>query len=131
MSLSVSLRHSVGGFHLDAAFTAPQGVTALFGRSGSGKTTIVNAVAGLLRPAAGQVVVDGAVLVDTDGGIFVPPHRRRLGYVFQEGRLFPHLTVRQNLLYGRWFARAPKGLGEFDRIVSLLGIEALLTRQPV
>ena len=81
-----------------------RGLTALFGRSGAGKTSVVNAIAGLLRPRRGRIVMDGSVLLDTERGICVPTHLRRVGYVFQEGRLFPHLTVRQNLLFGRWFA---------------------------
>ena len=95
--IEIALRHEFGGFALDLGFTAPAGVTALYGPSGSGKSTVLNAVAGLLRPQAGRVAVDGAVLTDTARGVFVPPHRRRLGIVFQDGRLFPHLTVRQNL----------------------------------
>lgn len=127
--LRVSLQHRLGDFALDAVFDAPAGVTALFGRSGSGKTTVVNAVAGLLRPDAGRVEVAGDVLLDTVRGLSVPVHRRRIGYVFQEARLFPHLTVRQNLLYGQWFAgrRDPAG---FARVVDLLGIGALLGRRP-
>src|SRR5207248_11569871 len=103
---------------------------ALFGRSGAGKTSLINAIAGLLRPERGQIIVEGDVLTDSEQGIFVPPRRRRIGYVFQEGRLFPHLSVRQNLLYGRWFA--PKGgrAGEVEQIVALLGIGALLQRRP-
>ena len=88
---------------LDARFTSEGRVTALFGRSGAGKTSLVNCLAGLIRPDRGRIVVDGHVLFDDRAGVCVPPHRRRIGYVFQEGRLFPHLTVRQNLLYGRWF----------------------------
>ncbi len=129
MTLAVSLSHAFSGFRLEAAFEAPPGVTALFGRSGSGKTTVVNAVAGLLRPDSGRVVVDGQVLMDTQAGIFLPPHRRRIGYVFQDARLFPHLTVRQNLTYGRWFAGVRDG-AEFDRIVDMLGIGPLLLRRP-
>ncbi|MFZ1348589.1 MAG: molybdenum ABC transporter ATP-binding protein, partial [Tabrizicola sp.] len=129
MTLSVALQHQFSGFTLDAAFEAPEGVTALFGRSGSGKSTLVNAVAGLLRPDKGRITLDGSVLLDTGLGRMLPPHRRRMGYVFQDGRLFPHLTVRQNLAYGRWFA--PKGQGaEMGRIVDLLGIEPLLDRRP-
>jgi molybdate transport system ATP-binding protein len=129
MTLSVAIQHSFGGFSLDATFEAPPGVTVLFGRSGSGKTTMVNAVAGLLRPDRGRIVVEGVPVLDTASGLMLPPHRRRMGYVFQDGRLFPHLTVRQNLLYGRWFA--PKGTGaELDRIADLLGIGALLDRRP-
>lgn len=129
MTLSVALQHRFAGFALDAAFEAPEGVTALFGRSGSGKSTLVNAVAGLLRPDKGRITLDGTVLLDTELGRMLPPHRRRMGYVFQDGRLFPHLTVRQNLTYGRWFA--PKGQGAgMGRIVDLLGIGPLLDRRP-
>ena len=105
--LSVSVDHRQGEFCLRADFAAPAGVTALFGRSGSGKTTLVNVVAGLLRPDHGRVAVDGTILLDTEQRLFLPPHRRRVGCVFQEARLFPHLSVRQNLLFGRWFA--PRG----------------------
>ncbi len=127
--LELALHHRFAGFTLDAGFAAPPGLTALFGRSGSGKTTIVNAVAGLLRPDRGRIVADDAVLLDTAAGLFLPPHRRRVGYVFQDARLFPHLTVRPHLLYGRWFA--PKGQGaDFARIVDLLGIGPLLSRRP-
>ena len=80
-------------------------MTALFGRSGAGKTTLIDIVGGLVRPDRGRVAVDGQVLVDTERGIFVPSHHRRIGYVFQDSRLFPHLSVRRNLLYGRWFNR--------------------------
>lgn len=129
MSLQIALSHAFPGFTLDAAFEAPTGVTALFGRSGSGKTTVANAVAGLIRPDRGRVAVDGRVLCDTATGAWVPPHRRRAGYVFQEGRLFPHLTVRRNLLYGRWFAGLRDGPA-FDHVVELLGIGHLLDRRP-
>ncbi|KGF67343.1 molybdenum ABC transporter ATP-binding protein [Hoeflea sp. BAL378] len=129
MTLSVRLTHRFGGFSLDAAFEAPMGVTAVFGRSGSGKTTVINAVAGLLRPDAGHVALDGRVLFDSSRKVFMPVHRRRLGYVFQEGRLFPHLSVRQNLDYGRWFAPREEGAG-FDHVVAMLGIGALLDRRP-
>ena len=130
MTLLVRLSHAFAGFALDVAFEAPPGLTALVGPSGAGKTTVVGAVAGLLRPRAGRVVAAGVTLLDTDRGVWVPPHRRRVGCVFQEGRLFPHLTVRQNLLYGRWFApRAEPGplLGE---VVDLLGLAPLLGRRP-
>src|SRR5579864_279552 len=128
--LSVAVAHHFGGFTLDASFDSADGLTALFGRSGAGKTSLINAIAGLYRPDRGRIAVDGVVLTDTAAGIFVPAHRRRIGYVFQEGRLFPHLNVRQNLLYGRWFAPKIAGGGEFDQIVALLGIEHLLTRRP-
>ena len=130
MSLVVEARHRFGGFFLDAAFRSEGGVTALFGRSGSGKTSLIRIIAGLTRPEQGRVLLGGEVLLDRSRGIFVPPHRRRFGYVFQEARLFPHLTVRQNLAYGRWFL--PKGAGAEspDRVVRLLGIESLLDRPP-
>lgn len=96
--IEVDLEHRLGAFALDIHFTADRGLTALFGRSGSGKTSVVNAIAGLYRPARGRILVDGRTLTDTERGIAIPPHRRRIGYVFQEGRLFPHLTVRQNLM---------------------------------
>ncbi|MBL9056183.1 MAG: molybdenum ABC transporter ATP-binding protein [Rhodobacteraceae bacterium] len=129
MTLSVTLRHRLAGLTLDVAFQAPPGVTALFGRSGAGKTTVVNAVAGLLRPDAGRIVAGDVVLLDTAARINLPPHRRSVGYVFQDARLFPHLTVRQNLLYGRWVA--PRGPGPaLERIVDLLGLGALLSRHP-
>ncbi|EAR50089.1 molybdate ABC transporter, ATP-binding protein [Oceanicola granulosus HTCC2516] len=130
MSLSVALAHRFGGFALDVAFEAPAGITVLFGRSGSGKSTIVDAVAGLLRPELGRVALDGRVLLDTAAGIALPPHRRRLGYVFQDGRLFPHLTVRQNLGYGRRFAPRPAPAAEMARVVEMLGLGPLLERRP-
>lgn len=130
MSLQIALQHRFEGFTLDLAFDAPPGLTALFGPSGSGKTTLVNAVAGLIRPDRGRIVVDGRVLLDTEKGIFLPPHRRRLGYIFQEGRLFPHLSVRQNLLYGRWFAPRARRGESLSRVVEMLGIAPLLDRRP-
>lgn len=129
MKLEVALRHEFKAFTLDAAFSAPAGVTALFGRSGSGKTTIVNAIAGLLRPQSGHVAIGETVLVDTQRGIFVPPHRRRVGYVFQDARLFPHFSVRNNLEFGKRFA--PREAGpSLDAIATMLGIAHLLERRP-
>ena len=129
--LSVRLRHKFEGFVLDAAFEAPAGLTVLFGPSGSGKTTVVNAVAGLLRPQSGRIAVGADVLTDSARGLWLPPHRRGVGYVFQDARLFPHLTVGQNLLYGHWFAARgrdrPADLGD---VVDLLGIGHLLGRRP-
>ena len=130
MNLEVRMRHRYGRFGLDVDFTAPPGITVLFGRSGSGKTSIVNAVAGLLRPREGRVVVGDTALYDSALRIDLPPHRRRLGYIFQEDRLFPHLSVRQNLLYGRWFARRRVRSANLDRVVEMLGIGDLLQRRP-
>jgi molybdate transport system ATP-binding protein len=128
MTLSVQLSHAFPSFALDVSFEAPKGVTVLFGRSGSGKTSVMRAVAGLMRPDAGRITLEGDVLLDTAQRRSIPPHRRRMGYIFQDARLFPHLTVRQNLTYGRWFA--PKGGESFDKVVDLLGLDHLLTRQP-
>jgi molybdate transport system ATP-binding protein len=131
MTLTLDIRHRLGDFQLDARFQTGGGLVALFGRSGSGKTTIVSIIAGLIRPDEGRVAIDDAVLVDTSRGVFVPRHKRRIGYVFQEGRLFPHLTVRQNLMYGRWFApQGVRGGDELDKVVELLGIGSLLERRP-
>ncbi|HXZ91829.1 MAG TPA: molybdenum ABC transporter ATP-binding protein [Burkholderiales bacterium] len=129
MKLEVSIGARLGAFALDAQFTAEGGVTALFGRSGSGKTSVLNAISGLLRPARGRIALDGMPLYDAQAGIDLPAHRRRVGYVFQEGRLLPHLSVRQNLLYGRRFA-GRSGEGELGHVVSLLGLGALLERRP-
>lgn len=131
MSLDVDVEHTRGSFHLAARFTAQPGVTALFGRSGAGKSSLVDIVAGLVRPQRGRIVIDGETLVDTATGLFVPRHRRRVGYVFQDSRLFPHLNVRQNLVYGRWFSRGAGGVaGDFGSIVELLGIGHLIERRP-
>jgi molybdate transport system ATP-binding protein len=130
MSLEVRISHHLGGFTLDVAFDAPPGVTVLFGPSGAGKSSVIAAIAGLIRPAAARIAVAERLLTDTKRGVFVPPHRRRLGLVFQDARLFPHLTVRQNLAYGRWFARGGGSEPGFDRVVEMLGIGALLDRRP-
>jgi molybdate transport system ATP-binding protein len=130
MTLSVRLEHAFPGFALDLGFEAPAGVTALFGRSGSGKTSIVNAVAGLLQPDQGRIVLDGQVLYDRAAGTSVPPQSRRIGYVFQEGRLFPHLSVRANLTFGSRFAPPDATGPTLGAVSDLLGLGALLDRRP-
>ena len=125
MTLSVALTHRFGDFALDVAFEAGPGVTALFGRSGAGKSTIVNAVAGLLRPDAAHITLDGTVF--NSATTCLPAHKRRIGYVFQDARLFPHLTVAQNLDYARRFGARPKTRAH---IIDVLGIAALLDRRP-
>lgn len=130
MSLEVSVEKGLGAFTLNAAFSCGAGITALFGQSGSGKTTVINMIAGLLRPERGRISVDGRTLFDSAAKIDVPPHRRRIGYVFQDARLFPHLTVRRNLLYGRYFSPADGRYAAFDQVVDLLGIAGLLDRRP-
>lgn len=128
MTLVVDARTRLGQFDLDASFTADGGVTALFGRSGSGKTTVLRIIAGLAQPVEGRVALDGDVLLDTRGRIFVSPHRRRFGYVFQEARLFPHLSVRRNLNYGRRLSPNHPMPKDFERVVEMLGISPLLER---
>ena len=128
--IEIAIEKRLGAFSLDARFAAPDsGITALFGRSGAGKTSLVNALAGLIRPDRGRIAVAGVPLFDSERGIDVPPEKRRLGYVFQEGRLFPHYSVRGNLLYGRKRAGDTDG-PSFDTIVALLGIADLLERRP-
>ncbi|MFY0635855.1 MAG: molybdenum ABC transporter ATP-binding protein [Vannielia sp.] len=127
MTLEVAIRVAQGSFALEVEFAAPPGITVLYGRSGAGKTSIINAVAGLSRPAAGRIAVDGEVLFDSALGVNLPPHRRRMGCIFQDARLFPHLTVAQNLRYGRWFSKTGP---EEARVVEMLGIGPLLGRRP-
>jgi molybdate transport system ATP-binding protein len=103
---------------------------AFFGPSGSGKTSLLNIIAGIVRPDKGSIVLNGRTLVDTSKGIFVPKHRRRFGYVFQEARLFPHLTVRQNLLYGQWFTPSKERTIGVEQVLNLLNIQHLLDRRP-
>jgi len=128
MTLAVRIKHSFGDFTLDVDFEAPPGLTVLFGRSGSGKTTLINAVAGLLRPDEGRIAVDGQTLLDSARGVDLPAHRRGLGYVFQEARLFPHMSVRQNLKFSRWFRKGRRA--DFGQVVEMLGIGDLLDRRP-
>jgi molybdate transport system ATP-binding protein len=118
------------GFHLKAAFTAGAGVTALLGPSGSGKSSVLSVLAGLRRPDRGRVRLGDEVLLDTAAGVDVPPERRGIGYVFQDFLLFPHLTVRRNLLYG-WRRRRPGARPvAFDRVVGVLELVDLLGRLP-
>ncbi len=130
MTIEVDVGHRLGAFTLEARFMSEGRLTAFFGQSGSGKTSLVNVIGGLIRPDRGRVVVDGTPLVDTAAGIFVPTWRRRIGYVFQEGRLFPHLTVRRNLMFGSWFRPARERKVQLDTVLDLLGIGHLLQRRP-
>jgi molybdate transport system ATP-binding protein len=130
MILEVDVRHRYGAFTLDVRFATDGRLTVLFGRSGAGKTSLANIIGGLLRPDHGRIVVNGRVLVDTDRKLFVARHRRRVGYVFQEARLFPHLSVRQNLLYGRWFTPSAERRERLDHVTDLLDIGHLLKRGP-
>jgi len=129
-SLKAEIRHTFERLTLNVRFDLGGGLTALLGPSGAGKTSVLNVLAGLLRPDHARVEIDGVTLADPARGIWVPPHQRQIGYVFQESRLFSHLTVRQNLAFGRWFAaRRDGGIG-IDEVVDLLGLRALLHRHP-
>lgn len=130
--MGVHLRHRLGAFALDAAFEFGDqpGVTALFGPSGAGKSTVINAITGLIGPEFGKVVLGGETLLDTEGGVSVPARARRVGVVFQDTRLFPHLTVRRNLLYGWERAREKAGASAIDSVVQLLALDRLLDRRP-
>ena len=130
MTLVVDVEKRLGDFALAARFESTGRVTALFGRSGAGKTTLVGLIAGLTRPDRGRILVDGETLVDTDRGIAVPAHHRRIGYVFQEGRLFPHMSVRSNLLYGRRLSPRAGRWGSLEATEDLLGIGHLMSRRP-
>ena len=131
MSLSVRIAHDFETFALDVRFAIEKpGITALFGPSGAGKTTIVNAIAGTFRPREGRIVVNGRVVLDTGAGIFVPPAARRAGYVFQDARLFPHMSVKDNLLFGWRRAPVKAPSAEIDHAIALLGLGALLERRP-
>jgi molybdate transport system ATP-binding protein len=129
MSLSVLLRHKFPSVQMDMAFEVPTpGVTVLFGPSGAGKSTAISAAAGLLRPDECRIMIDGQALADTSSGVWLPPERRRMGLVFQDARLFPHMSVATNLRFG--LRRTAPGPVHFDEVVELLGIGALLSRRP-
>jgi len=128
--LRVDLFKQLGEFSVEASFTSEGRVTGLFGASGAGKTSLINMIAGLLRPDRGVIAIDGEVLDDTKSRIHVPPHRRRIGYVFQDARLFPHLDVGQNLDYGRRMNRLADDPAQRQRVIDLLDIGSLLDRRP-
>jgi molybdate transport system ATP-binding protein len=128
--LTIDVNKKLGDFSLTAKFESASGVTALFGPSGSGKTSIIGMVAGLMKPDSGQIAIDGEVLFDSANGIDEPAHKRRVGYVFQDGRLFPHLSVARNLDYGRWMSGANRDEAKIKRVTTLLDIAHLLRRRP-
>jgi molybdate transport system ATP-binding protein len=128
--LRVDIAKQLGDFALEAAFTSEGRVTGLFGASGAGKTSLVNMIAGLLRPDRGIIALDDEILDDTEAEVHVPPHRRRIGYVFQDARLFPHMNVGQNLDYGRRMQGLPADPAQQKRVTELLDIGHLLDRRP-
>lgn len=127
MSLSVDISQRLGDFRLDVAFDAGPGVTALFGPSGSGKTSVANTIAGILAADQGKITLQGKTLFDAGTGVSLAPHKRRIGYVFQDGRLFPHLTVDGNIRFAMRFA---KQAGDPAEVIDLLGLGGLLQRRP-
>lgn len=127
--IELQLHHAFADLDLDLSFRSEARTLALFGHSGAGKTSVLNAIAGLLAPQSGRIAIDGHVLLDTTRGIRIPVSERRIGYVFQDGRLFPHLSVRQNLVYGAPTRDAAHGT-EFATIVDLLELGSLLERRP-
>lgn len=130
MTLAVAIRHRLGRVTLDVDVTCGDGLTALLGPSGAGKTSVLHVIAGLLRAEHVRLRLDDDVLADTSRGIWMPPHRRQIGYMCQEPRLFPHLSVRHNLLFGRWFTPADRRRIGPDDVIDLLDLRALLPRRP-
>jgi len=129
--LNVNVKKIQGAFKIDTSFvTKGNGITALFGRSGAGKTSVINMVAGLVRPDEGRVIVNGKTYFDSGKGVDEPPERRRFGYIFQDGRLFPHLSIMSNLTYGMNLVPRPERFVGIEQVVTLLGIEHLLNRRP-
>ncbi len=128
--LSVDIVKQLGDFKLAATFESAGPITGLFGNSGTGKTSIINLIAGLAAPDRGTIALDGEPLDDTERGIHVPPHLRRIGYVFQDARLFPHLDVRHNLDFGRRMNGLARDAAHEARIIALLDIADLLDRRP-
>jgi molybdate transport system ATP-binding protein len=130
VTLAIDVEKRLGDLALAANIVCGVGLTAIFGRSGAGKSSLLNMAAGLVRPDRGRITLDDDVLFDSARGVDAPTWRRRVGYVFQDARLLPHLSVRQNLLFGRWFARRADRRFDADEIVALLGLGPLLARAP-
>jgi molybdate transport system ATP-binding protein len=127
--LSIDIEHRQGDFKLGCSFDSSERVTGLFGPSGAGKSSLLRIMAGLIRPDRGRVELAGRCVFDSARGIHIPAHRRRIGYVFQQARLFAHLNVRHNLGYGAWFARDKPSAARFDQVVDMLDIGPLLQRR--
>lgn len=127
--LVVEVEKKLGDFTVNALFASEGGATVLFGPSGAGKTSIINMIAGLMRPDRGRILLDDETLFDSGARIDLAVWRRRVGYVFQEGRLFPHLSVKSNLIYGRWMGGHAADPDAFAHVVELLDIGPLLDRR--
>lgn len=126
-NLEITLRYTIGSFRLSLEFQTSAHLLAVSGPSGSGKTTLINIISGIIKPDSGMIKINGAKVFDSTDNINIPVYKRRIGYVFQDGRLFPHVNVRSNLLYGKWFTRQESAI-DFETIVKLLGLETLLSR---
>jgi len=129
-ALSARLKRAKGNFSLDLAVDFKQGITGIYGPSGSGKTTLLHLLAGLEHPDEGSIHIADRIIVDTENKIWTPSRKRQIGYVFQEGRLFPHMTVRKNLLFGTIFHSKEKALIAFDEVLHLLELESLVDKRP-
>ncbi len=127
--IDLHVTHRLGDFSMDCVFQSSARITGLFGPSGAGKSTLLRIVAGLIHPDEGRVEIAGRCVFDSAAGIRVPAHRRRIGYVFQQARLFAHLNVAHNLRYGAWFSQARPSATRFDQVVDMLDIGALLKRR--
>jgi molybdate transport system ATP-binding protein len=130
MSFDIAITGQVGTTPISVEIIAPQGTAALFGPSGAGKTSILNMIAGLIRPTTGHIRINGETLFDAAGRINLPPEARRAGYVFQDGRLFPHMNVGENLTYGLGRAAPDQRWMTLDEATGFLGITDLLDRRP-
>jgi ABC-type molybdate transport system, ATPase component len=130
MTLTVDLLHRFPDFELRAAFQAPRGLTAICGPSGAGKTTLINSLAGTISPSQGYIEINQRVLFNSKQHINLPPQERRVGYIYQDARLFPHLTVGQNLQLGRWFRKLPTAPEKTEHIIAMLGLDGLNKRRP-
>jgi molybdate transport system ATP-binding protein len=130
MSFDIDVEARRGDFTLTVAFQAGPGLTALFGPSGAGKTSVLNMIAGMLRPARGRIAVDGQVLFDSALRVDLKPEHRRVGYIFQDARLFPHMTVQGNLLYGFNLVEEAARYAEPEHVIDLLGLSPVLARRP-
>lgn len=126
----MSITHRLGAFSLETEFASDGGITALFGRSGAGKTSVIRSVAGLMQPDAGRIAINGRVLFDGTLNVNLPPHRRAIGYVFQDARLFPHLSVVRNLAYGARFAAGRTPVTGQAEVAELLDLKDLMERRP-
>jgi len=128
--IEVDIEQQLGTFHLSVAFRAEAPIVGLFGRSGAGKTSVINAIAGITTPHRGSISIDGKSLFDAARRIDLPPEVRRVGYVFQDALLFPHLDVKANLLYGQRLRAATEHFIDQEKVIDLLGIGSLLSRRP-